>query len=314
MVERAYHGNTSAVMEISPYKFEHVGGAGQAPHIHKVPCPDTYRGPHSGPTAAAEYANYVTQACEAAAKREQSEGAQQYKKGVSAFFIESGMSVAGVILPPEGYLEAAYAAVRAAGGVCVADEVQTGFGRFGTCFWGFEQQQVVPDIVTMGKPFGNGVPLAAVVTTRAISNSFNNGLEYFNTFGGNPVSCAAGLAVMEIIRDEHLQDNAREVGDFLLQSLRGLQDHFELIGDVRGSGLFIGIEFVRDRATRVPATKEASTICAQMKDRFSILSSIDGAHDNVMVMKPPLCFSRANAETFLTGLTSVLTSVQREAA
>ena len=189
VVEHAYHGHTSAVIDISPYKYEHVGGEGQKPWVHKVPCPDTYRGIYSAdePQVGEKYADFVATACDEARARNNGE------KGVAGFFIESGMSVAGVILPPEGYLRAAYKHVRAAGGVCIADEVQVGFGRFGTHYWGFQQQgaDIVPDIVTMGKPFGNGMPLAAVVCTREIADSFNNGLEYFNTFGGNPVCAAA---------------------------------------------------------------------------------------------------------------------------
>merc|ERR1740117_2221433 len=174
VVNRAYHGHTQSVLQISPYKYDHVGGPGKAPHVHEVPCPDTYRGRHRGASAAAQYAGYVKEACVSSLAR---------GTGVAAFFIESGMSVAGVVLPPQGYLKQCYEHVRAAGGVCVADEVQVGFGRFGHHCWGFQQQGIVPDIVTMGKPFGNGMPLAAVVTTAAISASFANGLEYFNTFG-----------------------------------------------------------------------------------------------------------------------------------
>src|SRR5204863_7913220 len=160
-----------------------------------------------------------------------------------------------IILPP-GYLKAAYRAVRAAGGVCVADEVQTGFGRAGTHFWMFETQDVVPDIVTLGKPIGNGHPMGAVVTTPAIAASFANGMEYFNTFGGNPVSCAVGLAVLDVIRHEELQQNALEVGEYLQQGLNQLKSRHSLIDDVRGQGLFVGVELVRDRQTLEPADHE----------------------------------------------------------
>lgn len=193
---------------------------------------DTYRGVYGEdePNVGEKYAGFVAEACEQAAARNAGE------TGVAGFFIESGMSVAGVILPPPGYLAAAYEHVRAAGGVCVADEVQVGFGRFGKHYWGFQQQGVTPDIVTMGKPFGNGMPLAAVVTTLAVSESFNNGLEYFNTFGGNPVCAAAGLAVMEIIEEEDLQEHALKVGDHLIASLTALMEKYPVIGAVRGSG------------------------------------------------------------------------------
>ena len=304
VVEHAYHGHTTAVLDISPYKYEHEGGEGQKPWVHKVICPDTYRGVHrttgnpAGDRAlGTRYADYVKDACSDAGG------------GVAGFFIESGMSVAGVILPPEGYLATAYEHVRAAGGVCIADEVQVGFGRFGKSFWGFEQQDVVPDIVTMGKPFGNGMPLAAVVTTQAIADSFNNGLEYFNTFGGNPVCAAAGLAVLGIIESEGLQAHALAVGGKLKADIAALADKHPLIGEIRGSGLFLGIEFVRDRETLDPGVAETSYVVSEMKDSYNILTSIDGPNDNVIVMKPPMCFSAENADEFVTALDAILQSM-----
>ena len=239
-----------------------------------------------------------------------------------------------MILPPEGYLQKCYATVRKAGGVCVADEVQTGFGRFGSSFWGFEQQGVVPDIVTMGKPFGNGFPLAAVVTTRAVAESFANGLEYFNTFGGNPVACAAGLAVLETVEREGLQAHAAEVGAHLMGRLRreamdgegviGGERGGEVrstlcsgalfcVGDVRGSGLFIGVEFVRDKETRAPATLETSLLCSRLKDApYRILTSIDGRHDNVIVIKPPMCFSKKDADTLVDAILEIVPTITEE--
>lgn len=297
VVDHGYHGHTQQTIEISPYKFDHKGGEGAKPNIFKVPCPDTFRGPHRGEDAGERYAADVAAACKRAGS-------------VAAFFVESGMSVGGVILPPPGYLQSAYQSVRHAGGVCVADEVQVGFGRFGDYFWAFEQQGVTPDIVTMGKPFGNGMPLAAVVTTKEVSDAFHNGLEYFNTFGGNPVCCAAGLAVLDIIREEKLQAHAAEVGGVLRRRLAELAQRHRWIGDVRGQGLFIGIEFVRDRDTLEPATAETSDICSRMKDEHKILMSIDGPHDNVLVMKPPMCFSQADAESMLNALDSVLATLQ----
>ncbi|CAE8613281.1 unnamed protein product, partial [Polarella glacialis] len=160
--------------------------------------------------------------------------------------------------------------------------------------------------VTMGKPFGNGMPLAAVVTSRKVAEAFNNGLEYFNTFGGNPVCCAAGLAVLDILRDERLQENAADVGCYLIRLLKDLATRRTLIGDVRGQGLFLGIEFVRDRTTLEPATPETSEVCGRMKDEHRILMSIDGPHDNVLVLKPPMCFSRGDADTVVAALDLVL--------
>jgi len=299
VVDHGYHGATSLAVDISAYKFDHKGGEGAKPTIHKVPCPDTYRGLHRGPDAGKEYAKYIEKACQEAPGG-----------NVCAFFVESGMSVGGVIVPPPGYLEAAYASVRRAGGVCVADEVQVGFGRFGKHFWAFEQQGVHPDIVTMGKPFGNGMPLAAVVTTKSISDSFHNGLEYFSTFGGNPVCCAAGLAMLDVLRSEGLQAHALEVGDYFMKSLRDLAKKFPLIGDVRGSGLFIGIDVVKDPQSREPGTAETSAIVSRMKEEHRILMSIDGPHDNVIVIKPPMCFSRKNVDTVMVALEQVLGSLK----
>jgi 4-aminobutyrate aminotransferase-like enzyme len=222
---------------------------------------------------------------------------------VGAFIVEGGMSVAGVILPPAEYLRKSAEAVRAAGGVYIADEVQTGFGRLGSCYWAFQHGNddgVVPDIVTVGKPFGNGMPLGAVITTRRIATAFQEmGVEYFNTFGGNPVCAAAGLAVLDILDTGGLQEHALTVGNYLQARFLDLQERLDLIGDIRGSGLFIGIELVRDRKTKEPATAETSFICTTLKEKYDVLSSIDGLHDNVLVVKPPLVFSKADADYFV---------------
>ena len=216
------------------------------------------------------------------------------------------------------YLAQCYAHVRGAGGICVADEVQVGFGRYGDYFWGFEQAlagatddagaPLVPDVVSMGKPFGNGMPLAAVVTTAAVAATFANGMEYFNTFGGNPVACAAGLAVLATIEAESLRPHAARVGAHIKERLASLAQHEALIGDVRGSGLFIGIEFVRDRSTRDVAPAETSLICSLLKEKHAILTSTDGPHHNVLVLKPPMCFSVENADAFVDALADVLRS------
>src|SRR5439155_4656629 len=234
-----YHGNTNALIEISPYKFNGPGGRGKPPHVHVLQTPDVYRGGFLG---VEDVRDTVTRA----------------SGRVAAFFCESALSCAGQIILPPGYLRDAFAVVREAGGVCVADEVQTGFGRAGSHFWMFETQGVVPDIVTLGKPIGNGHPMGAVITTREIAESFANGMEYFNTFGGNPVSCAVGLAVLDVIRDQELQQNELEVGEYLKSGLHQLRDRHTLIGDVRGPGLFLGIELVRDRETFEPADIEAA--------------------------------------------------------
>jgi len=296
VVDYAYHGNTSAMIDLSPYKFDGPGGRGRPAWVRKVPMPDVYRGNHRGEDAATQYAREVSRAATQIAEHE---------GGLAAFFCESAVSCGGQIILPPGYLREAYASVRNAGGVCVADEVQTGFGRAGTHFWMFETQDVVPDIVTLGKPIGNGHPLGAVVTSPEIAASFANGMEYFNTFGGNPVSCATGLAVLDVIRDEELQQNALEVGTYLKEQLRLLQARHVLIGDVRGQGLFVGIELVRDRGTLEPADREATQLIERMKDR-RILLSTDGPFHNVIKIKPPLVFSAKDADVLVSGLGSVL--------
>jgi len=207
----------------------------------------------------------------------------------------------GQIVLPENYLKEAYRHVRNAGGVCIADEVQVGFGRAGTHFWGFETQGVVPDIVTMGKPIGNGHPLGAVVTTPAIARSFRTGMEYFNTFGGNPVSATVGLAVLDEIRDQRLQERAATLGERFLAGLRHLQDRHELIGDVRGRGLYLGVELVRDRVTKEPATGEAATVKEAAK-RQGVLLSTDGPHDNVLKIKPPLVLDELDVDRAIAAI------------
>jgi 4-aminobutyrate aminotransferase-like enzyme len=214
-------------------------------------------------------------------------------------------SVGGQIVFPPTYLAEVYRHVHAAGGVCIADEVQVGFGRLGTHFWGFETQSVVPDIAVLGKPIGNAFPLAAVVTTPEIAASFNNGMEFFSTFGGNPVSCAAGLAVLDVIEEEQLQQNALRVGNGLLCWLEQLRERYPLIGDVRGSGLFLGLDLVRDRATREAATRQASYICNRLRER-GILTGTDGPFHNVIKLRPPLIFSDADVDLFVTSLKVIL--------
>ncbi len=295
VLDLAYHGNTNALVEISPYKYERPGGRGPQPHVHKVPIPDVYRGPHraADPRAGEQYAASVGEAI----GRVQSAGGR-----LSAFIAESLMGSAGQIPLAPGYLAQAYELVRAAGGVCIADEVQVGMGRVGSHWWGFELQGVVPDIVTLGKPLGNGHPLAAVVTTPALAAAFDNGMEYFNTFGGNPVSCAVGLAVLEVIEDEGLRAHAVAVGDYLQSGLRELQARHELIGDVRGAGLFVGVEFVKNRETRERALTEAAYVVNRLKEHGILLS----ADFNSLKIKPPLPFDKSDADFLVEVLDGVL--------
>jgi hypothetical protein len=221
------------------------------------------------------------------------------------YLAETLPSVAGQIVFPQDYLAEAYRLVHGAGGVCVADEVQVGFGRLGTHFWGFETQGVVPDIVVFGKPIGNAFPLAAVVTTPEIAEAFTNGMEFFSTFGGNPVSCAVGLAVLDVVRDEGLQENAKKVGDYWLAGLADLQQKHEILGDIRGSGLFLGLDLVRNRETRQPATVQATYIVNRLRER-GILAGTDGPHHNVIKLRPPLIFTEADADLFNFTLDAIL--------
>lgn len=297
VLEGAYHGNTTALIDISPYKFDGPGGEGAPPHVRKVPMPDPVRGDHGDwATAGPYYAGFV---------RDAREHAEEQGRRVAAFVCESLLGCGGQVELPPGYLEAAYGHARAGGAVCIADEVQVGFGRPGTHFWGFETQEVVPDIVTLGKPMGNGHPLAAVVTTRAIAESFMTGMEYFNTYGGNPVSCAVGLAVLDVIEQEGLREHAREVGDYLTEGLRDLASRHSLVGHVRGRGLFLGVELLRDRSTAEPATREAAYVIERMKD-MGVLVTTDGPFDNVLKIKPPMVFTRTDAQVLVDCLDRVL--------
>ncbi len=286
VVDGAYHGHTNALIEISPYKYKGRGGKGRAEFVHELPLPDPVREHPSLADALRQLGERIT------------------KGSVSSFWCESLLSCGGQIELPQGYLQEIYAFVRDLGAVCIADEVQVGFGRVGDKFWGFETQGVVPDIVTMGKPFGNGHPLAAVVTTRAIAESFNNGMEYFNTFGGNPVSCAAGLAVLDVIKGEGLQENARVVGSYLTEQLAAFAEACPNIIDVRGRGLFLGVEFVKAESTDAHP-KLAARIVDACKHR-GVLLSTDGPRNNVIKIKPPICFDEEDARTLVATLRQVL--------
>jgi 4-aminobutyrate aminotransferase-like enzyme/Ser/Thr protein kinase RdoA (MazF antagonist) len=299
VIDGAYHGNTTAVTGISPNRYKGAGGAGAPPTTHEVVTPDRYRGPfgYDDEDAGRRYADDVGRAVA---------GLKGAGREPAAFIAESLMGTAGTIVHPDGYLAGAFADARAAGALCIADEVQVGFGRLGSGFWGFAGQGVIPDIVTMGKPIGNGHPLAAVVTTREIADAFDQGMKYFNTFGGNPVSCEVGMAVLDEIRDRGLERNAAEVGDHFQARLRELGDRHAAIGDVRGQGLYLGVDLVRDRVTREPDKALAARVAEQMKDEGVIVIPT-GTHDNVLKIKPPMVFSRADVDLFCDALDRVLT-------
>jgi 4-aminobutyrate aminotransferase-like enzyme/Ser/Thr protein kinase RdoA (MazF antagonist) len=298
VLEGAYHGNTTSLVAMSPYKYRGPGGGGPAPWVHEAPLPDPYRGLHRGndPEAGRRYAAHVGEAMARA---------REAGTPVAAFFCEPLPGCGGQVVPPSGFLREAFLHVREGGGVCVADEVQTGLGRVGSHTWAFEAQGAVPDVVTLGKPLGNGHPLAAVVTTREIADSFETGMEYFNTFGGNPVSAAVGLAVLDVIEQEGLRAHADRLGRRLLRELAGLADDHPLVGDVRGMGMFLGVELVRDRETREPAPAHAGYVAERMRDH-RILLSTDGPDANVLKIKPPLAFGDADADRLVETLRRIL--------
>ena len=312
VLDHAYHGNVSTAIGLSPYKFNHKGGSGKPYNTHVTPIPDPYRGKYREeafrtPTRARPYASigskYAQEIDIVIADNE-------LQSKLAGFIAESIPGCGGQIMLPKNYLGEAYKKIRALGGVCIADEVQTGFGRVGETFWGFELYDVCPDIVILGKPMGNGHPMGAVVFTEEIAKSFENGLEFFSSFGGNPVSCEIGLAVLEAIENDGLQENASTTGRFLLDEFRKIQednnvDGEGIIGEVRGSGLFIGIEIVKNLETRDPDPKTASGIVNDMRKRHILLST-DGPDENVIKFKSPLCFSMDNARELVKKFRAVV--------
>jgi 4-aminobutyrate aminotransferase-like enzyme len=292
-VEVGYHGNTTGCVDVSSYKFDGKGGTGAPPHTHVVPLPDSFRGIYRGEQCGAAYAGHI---------KKQIEKIRSLGRDVAGFICESIISCGGQIELPEGYLNLAYESVRRAGGICIADEVQLGCGRVGSAFWGFQLHGVVPDIVTIGKPIGNGHPLAAVVCAPHVAERFANGMEYFNTFGGNPVSCAIGKEVLSVIKREGLQQNALEVGNYLKSELLRMQAEFPEIGQIRGQGLFLGVELTNPELK--PLTQKTAYLANRMKE-LGILMSTDGRDENVLKIKPPMVFSKENAGMLISALKRV---------
>ncbi|XP_024601367.1 5-phosphohydroxy-L-lysine phospho-lyase isoform X2 [Neophocaena asiaeorientalis asiaeorientalis] len=266
VLDHAYHGHLSSLIDISPYKFRDLDGQKEWVHV------------------------------------------------IAAFFAESLPSVGGQIIPPAGYFPEVAGHIRRAGGVFVADEIQVGFGRVGKHFWAFQLQgeDFVPDIVTMGKSIGNGHPVACVATTHAVARAFEaTGVEYFNTFGGSPVSCAVGLAVLDVLEKEQLQAHAASVGSLLMELLGQQKAKHPILGDIRGVGLFIGVDLIKDEATRMPATEEADYVVSRLKENYILLST-DGPGRNVLKFKPPMCFSLDNARHVVAKLDAILTDMEEK--
>jgi 4-aminobutyrate aminotransferase-like enzyme len=296
VLDHGYHGNTRLGIDISHYKFGRKGGKGQANYIVRAPIPDIYRGAYTEEESAGR--DYAMQARGLL---------EQSPVPVAAFIAEPIVGCAGQVPLARDYLKNIYPMIRKQGGLCISDEVQTGFGRVGSVFWGYELQKVVPDIVVLGKPMGNGHPLAAVVTTDAVARSFDNGMEFFSSFGGNTVSCAIGMAVLDVIEEEGLQANALHTGNHFMKLLRQLMLKYEQIGNVRGHGLFIGVEFVTDRTSKGHNGKLAGMVKNMLRDRF-VLVSTDGPENNIIKMKPPLCFTAENAQTVVEHMDEILGS------
>lgn len=287
-----YHGNSAGAMGVSPYKFNAPGGGGCPNWVHELSCPDPYGGLHRGPDSAEAYADEVEQACldvEASGGR------------VAALLAEPLIGCGGQVVPPRGWLSRAAAIVRKHGGLCIVDEVQVGFGRVGNDWWAFEQEDFVPDLVTLGKPMGNGHPMGAVIATRTVADAFGDGPEYFNTFGGNPVSCAVGMAVLDVIEEEGLIDQAARVGAHLVRGLGKLAQEFSVMGDVRGRGLYLGVAFVRDGESREGDPERLARV-VQIAKEAGVLLSIDGPGHDVLKIKPPLVFSTEDADLVLAVL------------
>ena len=286
VIEGAYHGHTGMLIELSPYKFRGPGGKGHPESwVRVLPIPDSYR---------------------RAGKDFLSEAEMTFGRGgnLAGVLVETMLSCAGQIPLPTGYLQGLQDIIKSRGGLLIADEVQVGFGRVGTHMWAFEETGVVPDIVVMGKPMGNGHPMAAVFTTAEIANSFR-GMEFFSTFGGNPVSCAIGMAVMDVLEEEDLLSKAHKHGLQFKNGLDELMASHEIIGDVRGRGLFLGIELVKNRETLDPAVQEANDFVDNMRD-LGVLLSTDGPMHNVIKIKPPMVINQQDIDETLAKIDSSL--------
>ena len=297
VIENGYHGHTQTGINISDYKFNSKKGTGQKDYILKLKIPDTFKGKYKvdDEDPGLKYANDAIKQL------------NNYKGSVAAFISEPILSCAGQVPLANNYLKNLYPKIKEKGGVCISDEVQTGFGRLGKNFWGYESQEIVPDIIVLGKPMGNGHPIGAVITTSEIAKSFSKGVEFFSSFGGNPVSCKIGLSVLNVIKMENLQKNSEEVGKYYMSLLLDLKEKYSFISDVRGSGLFLGIEF-SNPDNLDPDSYKAQLLKNELKNN-GILVGTDGPYNNIIKSKPPLCFSKDNAKEVVEKMDLILKKI-----
>jgi 4-aminobutyrate aminotransferase-like enzyme len=295
VVEHGYHGNTRTGIDISHYKYSNASGQAKQDYILETPLPKVF---NSGFAKESEVARHFGQLALGQIRANQA--------AIAAFIAEPIVGCGGQVPLAAGYLKEVYKGIREQGGICISDEVQVGFGRLGDFFWGYERHDVVPDMVILGKPMGNGHPIGAVVTTSEIAESFNNGVEFFSSFGGNPVSCAIGSAVLDVIEEERLQQHAKEVGDHLMGLLHELKKEFREIADVRGSGLFLGVEMLDSNGQ--PHTALAGVIKNKLRESH-ILVGTDGPFDSVLKIKPPLSFTLSDAEELVRAIRLILRNV-----
>ena len=292
--EHGYHGNTNICVDISSYKFDGKGGNGAPEHTHVIPMPSKFNGKYQGENSVDDYVGEIEKCIE---------NIKTKKRKLGGFIIEPIISCGGQVELPKGFLKKSYEIIRKNGGICISDEGQVGCGRLGKTFWGFQLHDVVPDIITIGKPLGNGHPIGAVVCTKEIAESFANGMEFFNTFGGNPVSCSIATQVLKVVENQNLQENAKIVGEYFKKELKKLTNEFDLIGDVRGQGLFLGIELIDQKMNSLQ--KKTKYIINRLK-KFGILSNLDGPKNNVIKIKPPLTFHKDNCDKFIFYIRKIL--------
>ena len=296
IIERAYHGITDATYAISPYDISDKNEL--SAHVMTIPAPDDFRGAwkRDDPNRGMKFADLAGTGIDELADKGHK---------TAAFFMDYVLSSNGIHNPPPDYLGRVYDLVRKSGGLCVADEVQSGFGRIGDHMWGFQQDGAVPDMVTLGKPIANGIPMGVLITSREIAGAFTDSTEFFSTTGGNPVACAAAHAVMDVIDNENLIAHSAEMGQYFSAALRKLAESHSPIGDIRGTGLFIGVEIVRNRQTLEPADTETKLIVNQLRERGFLIGA-EGPRDNVLKIRPPLIVQKDHIDQFINNLNDIL--------